>query len=121
MPRHRVQRDLELSLRRKPVGEQVFFVLGLGGRFTIREIADLTGIRPYRVFGILEGDGEEYAYDLSLVEQGVAARVLDGWARSYELTEKGWEKHEGAKARLRRVVPEGSDALTGVPAPCSPA
>lgn len=93
-----VPRDLEHSRRRARLRELVLFDLARHKVRTLGEIARSTGVRPSRVRGILEGDGQEYAFDLSLIAQGaVRAHAIFG-ARTYAITPEG-------AAEVARLLP----------------
>jgi predicted transcriptional regulator with HTH domain len=84
-----IARDLDHSRRRARLRDRVLLVLAERRLTTIGELSHLTRIRPARVQGILEGDGREYAFDLSLLGQG-AARVAQTWpVRWFAITPLG--------------------------------
>lgn len=99
-----VPRDLEHSRNRARLRERVLFDLADHKIRTVGEISKATGIRPSRVLGILEGDGDEYAFDLSLLQQRAADTHEMFGARVYLVTPEGAREVE----RLRTVQPRGT-------------
>ena len=109
-----VSRDLEHSRRRARLREEVLIELARSRIATIGELSKATGVRASRVGGILVGDGREYAFDLSLVDQGAAER-LPGWgADAFAITREGarevdeiFERRRGYPATWDHVGPFG--------------
>lgn len=106
-----IPRDLEHSRHRARLRELVLFDLAEHKTRTLGEISKATGIRPSRVLGIMVGDGDEYAFDLSLVAQGAATahEFFGGW--SFAITPDGAAEVDRIvreRQRSRQMAPDGA-------------